>query len=169
MGGSQVWKVIWDYHKKVENNLNRYSRGESQLVPAILGEIEIYGAIEEEVIFPALGNRIGPEVDAAQERLDNIKELAADIENLEPGDPDEARLMKRLTKAWDLHTSREERNFFPVIKTQLADQSVDLARQAFTVRQELTAARGGVAPPGQYFIGLPTGGWTKSKVVNGGW
>jgi hypothetical protein len=42
-----------------------------------------------------------------------------------------------------------------------------MARQAFTIRQELVAARGGVAPPGQYFIGLPTGGW--SKGANRGW
>lgn len=167
MGGSQLWKVLWDYHKKVENNLIRYSKGESQMLSTILGEVEIYGAIEEEVVFPALEGAMGAEVDAAQERLDNIKELAADIENLEPGDPDEGRLMKRLAKAWDLHTKREEKIMFPYIKTQLANEQYDLARQAFTVRQELVSARGGGPSPNQYYIGLPTGGW--SKGANSGW
>ena len=40
MGGAQAWKVLWDYHTKIENMLNRYSKGESQLLNPILEEIE---------------------------------------------------------------------------------------------------------------------------------
>ena len=167
MGGVMIWKVLWDYHKKVENSLNRYSKGEGQLLGSILSEIEIYGALEEEVVFPALADFAPGEIEAAQERLDNIKELCPDIENLEAGDPDEARLMKRVQKAWLLHTAREEKNLFPIIKTQLPDEQYDMARQAFTVRQELVASRGGSSGSSQYYIGLPTGGW--SKGANQGW
>lgn len=170
MGGVMIWKVLWDYHKKIENSLNRYTKGETQLLGAILEEIEIYGALEEEVVFPGLASVVSDSaLEAAQASLDRIKDLSVDIENLNPGDPAEAKLMKQLSRQWGLHTGREEANFFPVIKTRLKDEQYDMARQAFTTRQELVAARGGVAPPGQYYIGLPGSGWTKELVVGGGW
>jgi len=164
-----IWKVLWDYHKKIENLLNRYTLGESNLLNHIIEEMEVYGAIEDEVVLPVLADYAPQQVEAQQDSHDKIKDLAGDIQNLEPGDPDEARLVKRLQKQWLLHTSREESQLFPVIKRNLPDEMYVMARQAFTVRQELVAARGGMAPPGQYFIGLPTGGWSKSKVVGGGW
>ena len=170
MGGVMIWKVLWDYHRKIENVLNRYSLGETQLLRHILEEIEIYGAVEEEVVFPGLVGVVAENaLDAAQASLDRIKDLSVDIENLNPGDPAEAKLVKRLARQWALHTSREETQFFPVIKTRLKDEQYVMARQAFTTRQELVAARGGTAPPGQYHIGLPGSGWTKQLVVGGGW
>ncbi len=170
MGGVMIWKVLWDYHRKIENSLLRYEKGEAQLLAAILGEMEIYCAVEEEVVYPGVAGAVGEaQLDALQTSLDKIKDLAVDIENLEPGDPAEAKLVKRLQRLWGLHTSREEAQLFPVIKTRLRDEQYVMARQAFACRQELVAARGGVAPPGQYFIGLPTGGWTKQLVVGGGW
>ena len=170
MGGVIIWKVLWDYHRKIENSLNRYDKGETQLLAAILGEIEVYGAVEEEVVFPQLASVLSEDLlESAQASLDRIKDICVDIENLDPGDPAEAKLVKRLQRYWDLHTSREESLLFPVIKTRLRDEQYVMARQAFTTRQELVAARGGVSPPGQYFIGLPTGGWSKSLVTGGGW
>lgn len=170
MGGVMIWKVLWDYHRKIENVLNRYERGETQLMQHVLEEIEVYGAIEEEIVFPGLASVVSEgALEAAQVSLDRIKDLSVDIENLDPGDPAEAKLMKRLQRQWDLHTSREEAQFFPVIKSRLQDEQYVMARQAFATRQELVAARGGVAPPGQYHIGLPGSGWTKQLVVGGGW
>lgn len=170
MGGVMIWKVLWDYHKKIENNLLRYEKGETQLLTAILEEMEIYGAVEEEVVFPGLASVVSENaLEAAQASLDKLKDLSVDIENLDPGDPAEGKLMKRLQRQWYLHTSREESQFFPVIKTRLKDEQYVMARQAFATRQELVAARGGTAPPGQYHIGLPGSGWTKQLVVGGGW
>ena len=169
MGGVMIWKCLWDYHKKIENLLNRYTLGETNLLGHIIEEIEVYGAVEDEVVFPVLGDIAPQLVEAQMESHDKIKDIVGDIQNLDPGDPDEARLVKRLRKQFNLHTSREELQLFPVIKRNLPDEMYVMARQAFAVRQELVAARGGVAPPGQYFIGLPTGGWSKSKVVGGGW
>ena len=169
MGGVMIWKVLWDYHKKIENLLNRYTLGETQLLGHILEEIEVYGAVEDEVVFPVLQGVAAQLVERQMESHDVLKDICGDIQNLDPGDPDEARLVKRLQKQFLLHTSREERDLFPIIKRNLPDEMYVMARQAFTVRQELVSARGGIAPPGQYFIGLPTGGWSKSKVVGGGW
>src|SRR5688572_6108274 len=98
MGGVMIWKVLWDYHKKIENLLNRYTLGEGQLLNHVLEEIEVYGAIEDEVVFPTVGHYAPSLVEAQMESHDKIKDLAADIQNLEPGDPDEARLMKRFQK-----------------------------------------------------------------------
>ncbi|MEW6153371.1 MAG: hemerythrin domain-containing protein [Actinomycetota bacterium] len=169
MGGVVIWKVLWDYHKKIENLLNRYTLGERQLLNNILEEIEVYGAVEDEVVLPVVASLNASLAEAQGATHDRIKDLSADIQNLDPGDPDEAKLVKRLQKQFLLHTSREERDVFPVIKRSLSDELYVMARQAFTVRQELVAARGGVTPPGQYYIGLPTSGWTKQKVVGGGW
>ena len=170
MGGVIIWKVLWDYHRKIENVLNRYEKGETQLMKHALEEIEIYGALQEEVVFPALANIVADStLESFQASLDRIKDLSVDIENLNPGDPAEAKLMKQLQRQWYLHTSREETHLFPVIKTQLKEEGYVMARQAFATRQELVAARGGTSPPGQYHIGLPTGGWSKQLVVGGGW
>lgn len=170
MGGVVIWKVLWDYHRKIENSLNRYQLGETQLLTAILEEIEIYGALEEEVVFPGLASVVSESaLEMAQASLDRIKDLSVDVENLDPGDPAEGKLMKRIQRQWGLHTGREEAQFFPVIKTRLKDEGYVMARQAFATRQELVAARGGISPPGQYHIGLPTGGWSKQLVVGGGW
>lgn len=169
MGGAQIWKVLWDYHKKIENLLNRYSKGEHQLLAHILEEIEVYGAIEDEVVYPVMEGVDSRWVDTSRASTDIIKDLSADIQNLDPTDPAEGKLVARLQKEWNLHAAREEKNLFPIIKTRLKDEDYVMARQAFTVRQELQAARGGVAPPGQYFIGLPGSGWTKQLVVGGGW
>ena len=170
MGGVVIWKVIWDYHRKIENSLNRYEKGEAQLLGAILEEIEVYSAIEEEVLFPGMASVLSEAtLETSQASLDKIKDLSVDIENLDPGDPAEAKLMKRLQRQWGLHTSREERTLFPVIKTRLVDEGYVMARQAFATRQELVAARGGMSSPEQYHIGLPGSGWTKQLVVGGGW
>lgn len=167
MGGSQVWKVLWDYHTKIENMLNRYTKGESQLLNPILDEIEVYSAVEDEVILPVIESVDQRLADAVADGNDRLKNICADIAGLEPGDPAEGKLVKRLAKQWDLQKSREQQNLFPLLKGTLSNENYEMARHAFTVRQELLAARGGRTPPGQYYIGLPTGGW--SKGANRGW
>src|SRR5438270_3557738 len=137
MGGVMIWKVLWDYHKKIENMMNRYSLGETQLLNAIVEEIEVYTAVEEEVVHPGVEGVARDWVEVSVEANDRIKDLAVDIQNLDPGDPDETRLMKKLRKIWNLHTEREEKILFPIIKSRLANEQYDMARQAFTVRQEL--------------------------------
>lgn len=171
MGGAMLWKVLWDYHKKIENMFTRYSKGHTNLLNAILNEMEVYVAIEEEVVYPGISGVATRWVESSQDQLDMIKELSADIQNLEPGDPAEAKLVRRLEKVFLLHAEREQKNLFPVLKHkgQLEHESYEMARNAFTVRQELVAARGGGQPPGQYFIGLPNSGWTKALVAGGGW
>jgi len=171
MGGANLWKVLWDYHKKIENMFTRYSKGHTNLLNLILNEIEVYMAIEEEVVYPGIGNVAGSWVEQSQDQLDLMKELSADIQNLEPGDPAEAKLVRRLEKVFLLHAEREQKSMFGVIKHKgvLEHESYDMARAAFTVRQELVAARGSGSPSTQYFIGLPNSGWTKSLVPGGGW
>ena len=106
MGGSQVWKVLWDYHTKIENMLNRYSKGESQLLNPILEEMEVYGAIEDEVVLPVIESVDQRLADMTMDANDRLKNLCADIQSLEPGDPAEAKLVKRLQKQWALQASR---------------------------------------------------------------
>jgi iron-sulfur cluster repair protein YtfE (RIC family) len=169
MGGSQLWKVLWDYHKKIDNMMNRYDKGDFTLLNPILTELEIYGAIEEEILYPALAE-VNPSVtEQAQQSQDEIKDIVTDLQSLEPDDPLEPKLMKRLTRRFQIHTEREEQRIFPIIKSQFANEQYDMARQAFALRQEMVGTRGGVPINEQYFIGLPNSGWTKSKVVGGGW
>ncbi len=171
MGGAMLWKVLWDYHKKIENMFMRYSKGQTNLLNLLLNEIEVYIAIEEEVVYPGISGHAGSWVESSQDAIDVMKELSADIQNLEPGDPAETKLIRRLEKAFLLHAEREQKSLFPLLKHKgpLEHQAYDMARNAFTVRQELAAARGGGSPPGQYFIGLPNSGWTKALVAGGGW
>lgn len=171
MGGAMLWKVLWDYHKKIELMFTRYSKGHSNLLNLILNEIEVYGAIQEEIVYPGVSGAAGSWVAQSQDMLDQIKELSADIQNLEPGDPAESKLVRRLERLFLLHAEREQKALFPVLKHKgaLEHESYEMARNAFTVRQELVSARGGGSAPGQYFIGLPNSGWTKALVSGGGW
>jgi iron-sulfur cluster repair protein YtfE (RIC family) len=163
-----VWKVLWDDHRKVEGMFNRYSKGESSLVATICEELELHATIEEEIVYPALAQLDERLAQESEEDHEDVKEIIAEIQDLEPGDPMESKLMKKLERLVSLHVTREERDVFPIIKSRLNDESYEMGRQAFALRQEALGARDG-GSSSKNVLGWPGSGWGKSKVVGGGW
>jgi hemerythrin-like domain-containing protein len=133
---AMVWKVLMDDHLKVSQMFLRYDKGETSLVPNIIEELEIHDKIEAEIVYPAVEPMLSDWVREAEEEHEYVRELIEQLEDLEPGDPSENKLMKRLEKRVRLHAEREEKVMFPVLKTQLANESYEMGRQAFTLRQE---------------------------------
>ena len=166
---AMVWKVLWDDHRKVEGMFNRYSKGESSLVANICEELELHATIEEEIVYPAVAQLDERLAQESEEDHEDVKELIAEIQDLEPGDPMESKLMKKLERLVSIHVTREERDVFPILKTRLNDESYEMGRQAFALRQEMLGARDGGSSSKNILEPWPNSGWGKSKVVGGGW
>ena len=161
---AMVWKVLLDDHLKVEQLFLRYEKGETSLVPAIIEEIEIHDRIEAEVVYPQVSPLLKDWIMEAEEEHEQIRELVEQINDLEPGDPLESKLMQRLHRRMKNHADREEKVMFPVLKGQLKNESYEMGRQAFAVRQEELS---GMSSRADRSLPFPAGG--KGKVVGGGW
>jgi hemerythrin superfamily protein len=138
---AMVWKVLMDDHLKVMQMFRRYDQGETSLVPNIIEELEVHDKVEADIVYPAVAGMLPDFIEEAEQAHDQMRDLIDQISELEPGDPAEGKLMKRLEKRVTTHASREEKILFPLLKTQLSSESYDMGRQAVTVRQEELNAR----------------------------
>ena len=166
---AMVWKVLMDDHLKVEQMFLRYEKGETSLVPAIIEELEIHDKIESEVVYPQVAPLLRDWIMEAEDEHEKVRDIIEQIGELEPGDPLEGKLMQRLHRRVKIHADREEKIMFPVLKRQLENESYEMGRNAFTIRQEELTARENRAVRSDNFLKLPTAGWRKGKVVEGGW
>lgn len=165
---AMVWKMLWDDHMKVNELFIRYNKGETSLVPSIIENIEIHSRIEEDVVYPTVAQYLPDWALEAEHDHEEVKDLISDIQDLEPGDPLESKLMRRLEKRFKVHSDREEKIMFPILKKQLEEESYEMGRQAFTVRQEILSSGEGRSSTDSH-LKLPTAGWRQAKVVEGGW
>ena len=168
---AHITKDLWDQHRKIEAMFTRLSKGDQafyctvyspvdhQLLDIICDEIEIHSAIEEEVVYPMLAQVDARRAEASQAEHDEIKDVIAEIQELERDDPETNRLAKRLERLITTHAQREERDVFPIIKARLYHEGFEMGRQAFALRQELLGSgnrMGMKAPPA---LGWPGAGW----------
>ncbi len=166
---AHITKVLWDEHRKLEALFQRLTHGsgayfatihqgaESGVLPYIINEIEIHAAVEEEVLYPALAEIDERLAESSQQDHDEVRDLIAEIQDLEPGDPAIGRLTKRLEKRMMGHARQEEREVFPLVKQRLYHEGFEMGRQAFAVRQEMLGTRGAAKAPAQ--LGWPGAGW----------
>ena len=161
---AMVWKVLMDDHLKVEQLFLRYEKGETSLVPAIIEELEIHDKIESDVVYPQVAPLLRDWILEAEDEHEKARDIMEQINDLEPGDPLEAKLMQRLHRRFKNHADREEKVMFPVLKRQLENESYEMGRQAFTVRQEQLTS---METRSDRSLPFPAGG--KGKVVGGGW
>jgi hemerythrin superfamily protein len=166
---AMVWKVLMDDHLKVEQMFLRYEKGETSLVPAIIEELEIHDKIESDVVYPQVAPLLRDWILEAEDEHEKIRDIIEQINDLEPGDPLEAKLMQRLHRRVKIHAEREEKIMFPVLKRQLENESYEMGRNAFTVRQEELTSRENRAVRKDNFLKLPTSGWRQKRIVESGW
>lgn len=168
---AHITKDLWDQHRKIEAMFTRLSKGDQafyatvhapvdhNLLELICDEIEIHSAIEEEVLYPMLAQVDERRAEASQEDHDEIKDIVAQIQDIEGDDPEVNKLAKRLERLMTAHAAREERDVFPLVKSRLYHEGFDMGRQAFALRQELLGqgSRGGLKAPPR--LGWPGAGW----------
>jgi hemerythrin-like domain-containing protein len=150
-----------DDHLKVEQLFLRYEKGETSLVPAIIEELEIHDKVESEVVYPQVAPLLRDWILEAEDEHEKVRDLIEQINDLEAGDPLEAKLMQRLHRRFKTHADREEKVMFPVLKRQLENESYEMGRQAFTVRQEQLTSMEGMADRSLPF---PGGRWEAGTV-----
>ncbi|MFN2506415.1 MAG: hemerythrin domain-containing protein [Acidimicrobiales bacterium] len=168
---AHITKDLWDQHRKIEAMFGRHTKGdgafyatvhaptENNLLGIILHEIEIHSAIEEEIVYPMLAQVDERRAEESQQDHEDIKDLMAEIEELETGDPALTKLVKRLEKNVLAHAAREEREVFPIIKQRLYHEGFEMGRQAFALRQEMYGAGDRQSMKAPARLGWPGNGW----------
>ncbi len=168
---AHITKDLWDQHRKVEAMFARLSKGDKafyatvhapvdhHLLELICDEIEIHSAIEEEVVYPMLAQVDPARAEQSQDDHEEIKDVIAQIQDIEGDDPEVNKLAKRLEKLVSAHALREERDVFPIIKSRLYHEGFEMGRQAFALRQEMLGqgSRSNLKAPPR--LGWPGAGW----------
>ena len=168
---AHITKDLWDQHRKIEAMFTRLSKGDKafyatvhapvdhHLLEIICDEIEIHSAIEEEVLYPMLAQVDSGRAETSQEEHDEVKDIIAQIQDIEGDDPEVNRLAKQLEKLLSAHVLREERDVFPIVKSRLYHEGFEMGRQAFALRQEMLGqgSRHSLKSPPR--LGWPGSGW----------
>lgn len=114
----------------------------------IKSELEAHSRVEEEVFYPAVmrlrSAQARESVRAALEQHQSLDGLLAEIDQLEPDDPEFAARMRTLRQSVDRHVLAEEGALFSEARIHLTDERLEaLGRQ-----MELRKRENAVAWPG---------------------
>jgi iron-sulfur cluster repair protein YtfE (RIC family) len=140
---SDITKVLRDDHARLKRLFLRANQASEDVSIAldVVDELNIQSAIKEEIVFPALAEIDSRLAEESEEELEEIKDMAAEIEDLDLDDPAVVQLMTQLKKAVTRHVEKQEGTMFPVLERGLPDQLLELGSQAFAMRQELLGSR----------------------------
>lgn len=173
---ADITKVLVDDHLKVKHLLTTYEQSPWRLDLAlkVCDELRMHNTIEEEIFYPALRDAVDARLaDESEDEHAQVEEIIAAVEDMDPGDPALERTMRMLRASLTKHIEREEKVIFPKANVDLANDLLEMGRQAFARRQELMGARvsGDVAP--SLSMGTANVGWRtrgiKSATANLGW
>ncbi len=162
-------RFLMQDHARINRAFEAYAEAPSSLDQALVvcGELEVHGAIEEELVYPLVRDEVDAnEADAAEEEHAQVQEMIDAISDMEPGDPDLPLLMKDLMNAVANHIDHEEQVILPALQKALGTRVEDVGREAFGYRQEL---QGQLDRPGAKPKQIANTGFTPGKVANAGW
>ncbi|HUR18231.1 MAG TPA: hemerythrin domain-containing protein [Acidimicrobiales bacterium] len=173
---ADITKVLVDDHLRAKRLLTNYEQSPWRLDLAleVCDELKMHSIIEEEIFYPAVRDAVdGRLADESQDEHAQVEEIIAAIEDMDPGDPDLERTMRMLRAALTRHMDREENVMFPKANVELANELLDMGREAFARRQELMNARAGGEVAPSLSMGTANVGWRtrgiKSATANLGW
>ncbi|MEO7837070.1 MAG: hemerythrin domain-containing protein [Acidimicrobiales bacterium] len=175
---ADITKVLIDDHLRVKRLFVSYEQSpwRLDLALAVCDELNLHSTIEEEIFYPAVRDAVdGRLADEAEDEHARFAEIIAAVEDMDPGDPALERTMRMLRAAVTSHIQEEETILFPKANLELADELLEMGREAFARRQELLGARGGDAwLPKHGVAGMCNTGWrgmskVKSASANLGW
>lgn len=167
---AELPKVMYDDNHRLERMFARWNQTpKSDLVTGICDELDIVLTTADELALPVV-NRLNPSLaQRMDEEHQRLRELAAEVAEIEPGDPALKRAMKRLERATLVHIKHLETTVFPLLKAQVNRGELhELGRNAFTLRQEMLGQidiRPRILP-----LGIPGNGWGSGRLsLDAGW
>ncbi|HEX8771570.1 MAG TPA: hemerythrin domain-containing protein [Acidimicrobiales bacterium] len=169
-----IIKVMFDDHSRIRRLFDRAKRMPNDLdtAIAICQELDIHTTIEDEIVYPAL-EELAPDIAReAEEEHEKANELIDAIYKMERFDPGLRPLVERLERIVFRHVEWEEREMFPLIKTELRNEIDDMGRLAFARRQEELS---GIDSPRRLSNAevVPNSGWGNSgwggSIAGAGW
>lgn len=173
---ADITKVLVDDHLRVKRLLTNYEQSPWRLDLAlnVCDELKMHATIEEEIFYPALRDSVdGRLADESEDEHAQVEEIMAAVEDMDPGDPALERTMRMLRAAFTKHIDKEENVVFPKANVDLADDLLDMGREAFARRQELMGARASGDASPALTMGTANVGWRsrgiKSATANLGW
>ena len=137
---SDAIKVLMDDHRKVERLYKQAGEGGNHaIILQICQELTVHAILEEEIVYPVVEDEVDPDLaDEAQQEHEMAKTLIAEIEAMEPGDPQLRQAVRMLMNSVRHHVEEEETNVFPKMEAQLSvDRLKDMQREMWRRRQEL--------------------------------
>lgn len=173
---AHLTRFLLQDHARINRAFDGYSKAPTNLPSALAAcaELEVHATIEEELVYPILQEIDPRAAQHAEEEHAEVKELIAEVQELEPGDPDLPALMEQIMRLMAEHVEEEETTVIPRLQQHLGPRVWDVGREAFGLRQELLGegdrpgnqakpvAKGGLAA---------NAGWSggSGAVANAGW
>ncbi len=113
----------------------RAAKKRGQLAEKIGHELQIHTQIEEEIFYPAMQQAAGHLVDEARREHEEVKELVAEVEEMEPTGEEFLERMTELRQAVEEHVKEEESELFARARA-LGDAELHRLGQVLASRKE---------------------------------
>ena len=173
---AHLTRFLLQDHARINRAFDAYSKAPSNLQSALsaCAELEVHATVEEELVYPILEELDPDTAEHAEEEHAEFKELIAQVQDLEPGDPDLPVLMEQLMRLVADHVEEEETTVIPRLQSHLGAGVWDVGREAFGLRQELLGEGdrpGNQAKPVAKQGLAANAGWSggSDSVPNAGW
>jgi iron-sulfur cluster repair protein YtfE (RIC family) len=169
-----IIKVMFDDHARIRRLFDRAKRMPNDLdtAIAICQELDIHTTIEEEIVYPMLGELSPDMARGAEEEHVRASEIVDEIYKTERFDPGLRALVERLERIVSKHVEWEEREMFPLIKSELRNEVDEMGRLAFARRQEELSGIGSPRRVSNAEV-PPNSGWGNSgwggSIAGAGW
>jgi hemerythrin superfamily protein len=139
-------KMLTEDHKKVKKLFAQFEKikddgnsdEKSELVKQICTELLIHTHLEEEIFYPAVREAIDEEdlIEEAEVEHNEVKQLIAELEDLEPGGDHYDAKVKVMGENVEHHVEEEEEEMFPAAKKAKVD-TAELGARMMQRKQEL--------------------------------
>ena len=131
--------LLTEDHRTVEQLFADYERGlqgpeaKRQVVDRIIRELSVHAAVEEAYFYPEVRKALGEGGELVEESLhehQEMKEILADLEDMDPSDPAYDQNMAALIAEVRHHVEEEEGDMFPKLRSALsAEQLADIGQK----------------------------------------
>ena len=131
--------LLTEDHRTVEQLFADYERGlqgpeaKRQVVDRIIRELSVHAAVEEAYFYPEVRKALGEGGELVEDSLhehQEMKEILADLEDMDPSDPAYDQNMAALIAEVRHHVEEEEGDMFPKLRSALsAEQLADIGQK----------------------------------------
>jgi hemerythrin superfamily protein len=144
-GKTDAISVLMQDHREVEGMFKEFEKAKegedesakSEIVKRVCAALTVHAEIEEEIFYPAVRGEIEDDdtMDEAEVEHGSIKDLVAQLEEMDPGDSLYDAKMTVLSEYVKHHVKEEEGEMFPKVKkadldlTALGAELVDRKRE----------------------------------------